>query len=132
MLMPDGRILIVGGPHGIPSGMRTVKEAELFDPYKHAWKTAGAMSVSRAQFTLTLLPSGQVLAAGGFTGGWGDCRQLGSAELYKPGVGWQGTGSMVTGRSGHAAVVLPSGDVLVMGGGDCSGNVFASAELYEP
>ncbi len=44
---------------------------------------------------------------------------------------WTATGSMTTPRSGFAAVPLPDGKVLVMGG--TNGNKsLASAELYDP
>jgi hypothetical protein len=132
VLMPDGRVLVAGGSHGIQGGMKNVAEAELFDPSTRSWSFAGTMSVGRALFTMTLLPSGQALVAGGYSGGWGVCNDLDSAELYEPGVGWHLTGAMTTARANHQAILLPSGEVLVVGGTNCSGNVFASAELYEP
>ena len=37
-----------------------------------------------------------------------------------------------TARYGHTATLLPNGQVLVAGGGDDNGDIFASAELYNP
>ena len=48
-----------------------------------------------------------------------------------PGGVWLPTGSMVTPRSGHAAVRLLDGRVLVVGGGNNDEND-TSAELYDP
>jgi len=66
-----------------------------------------------------------------------------SAELYDPTTGnWTATGSMRSGRTNHAAVLLRSGKVLVAGGvaqaeGGASpsvstGEAIASAEVYDP
>ena len=44
---------------------------------------------------------------------------------------WSATGSMATARAGHTATLLPSGQVLVVGGYDGSTST-ASAELYDP
>jgi hypothetical protein len=76
-----------------------------------------------------LLPSGQVLVAGGR----GDTGTLASAELYDPASGtWTATGSLNTARAyGDTATLLPSGQVLVAGGVGNSG-FLASAELYDP
>ena len=71
--------------------------------------------------TATLLPSGQVLAAGGrcyreilttcLPGDFAD--GLYSAELYNPATGrWTPTGSMHTGRSLQSATLLRDGTVL--------------------
>jgi hypothetical protein len=56
-----------------------------------------------------------------------------TAEVYSPATSqWHATGTMGTFRSHHAAVLLNSGKVLVVGGTDGNGGVLASAELYEP
>ena len=45
---------------------------------------------------------------------------------------WSFTGSLNTARGQQKAALLPNGKVLVAGGIDSSGTVFASAELYDP
>jgi WD40 repeat protein len=78
------------------------------------------MSIGRSFYTLTLLPTGKVLAAGGGTV---------TAELYDPDTGqWTPTGSMSTPRSEHTATLLPTGKVLVVGGAGLDN----TAELYNP
>jgi hypothetical protein len=53
------------------------------------------------------------------------------AETYDPATGtWRDTGSMVTPRTVHRAVLLPGGKVLVSGGRGDEGYL-ASAELYD-
>src|SRR5215469_7109893 len=96
----------------------------LIDP---SWVTTGSLGTARASHTATLLPSGQVLVAGGFNGG-----SLSSAELYNPATGsWSSTGSLGTPRDSHTATLLPSGKVLIVGG-EFNGGSLSSAELYNP
>jgi len=86
------------------------------------------MTTARCYHTAALLPTGEVLIAGGTTGT--------STELYEPTKGvFTVTGSMT--RAGidfvlPAATLLPDGEVLVSGGGavGASGGPLASAELY--
>jgi Galactose oxidase, central domain/Kelch motif len=96
------------------------------------------MSHERRAFTLTLLPSGKVMAAGGAdTNG-----QLAFVELYEPATGvWTPTGSLQTPRDSHTATLLPNGTVLVAGGMGVPppvqtlppvDPVLASAEIYDP
>src|SRR5690348_9307298 len=81
------------------------------------------MTEGRSSFTLSLLPNGKTLAAGGF--------YLNTSELYDPTTGtWALTGNMIDQRQLPAAVVLPNGNVVVTGGyvlGD-----YEAAEVYHP
>jgi hypothetical protein len=45
---------------------------------------------------------------------------------------WSTTGSLTSPRVTHTATLLPNGKVLVAGGGDASGYVTYSCELYDP
>jgi hypothetical protein len=105
--------------------------AELYDPAENTWSPAGSMSVARrGSATATLLPSGQVLVAGGDDA---QGNPLASAELYDPASNsWSPAASMATGRVRHTATLLSTGKVLVAGGDDAFGNSLAGAELYAP
>lgn len=81
------------------------------------WTPTGSMAIDRYFHTATLLPSGKVLVAGGFSLHVGTLR---SAELYDPATGtWTATGDMTTVRAAPTATLLPSGKVLVAGGRRC-------------
>jgi hypothetical protein len=86
------------------------------------------MATGRFDHTATLLTSGEVLVAGGSTGGG---RAINRAELYDPATDtWSAAASMATGRYDHTATLLASGEVLVTGGNTCGGPS-DSAELYD-
>jgi hypothetical protein len=77
----SGKVLVAGG-----SDLTDVlNSADLFDPAANsgagAFTPAGTMIDSREDFTATLLPSGQVLLAGGIDDAG---NTVASAELYKP------------------------------------------------
>ena len=134
-LLPSGKVLVVGG--GDPGADDPDScSAELYDPAGNAWSLAGLgravdSSMTCCYQTATLLPSGQVLEAGGED--WLSMDPLASAQLYDPTSNtWFPAASMSAGRAGHTATLLASGRVLVVGGFDDNGNALASAELYTP
>lgn len=66
-------------------------------------------------------------------GGASGSALLASSELFDPGTSQFHPGpTMESKRSDHSAVVIHDGRVLVVGGGDGSGGVLGSAELYGP
>ena len=77
-MLRDGKVLAAGGLHGDHSS-RPLSSAELYDPLSGEWAGSGPMQSARYVFAAALLPSGNVLAAGGSGGG-----SLSSAELYAP------------------------------------------------
>src|SRR2546422_3789147 len=97
----------------------------------NTFATTGSLQTLRQGYTATLLPTGNVLIAGGFGL---PPTFLASAELYDPvsGVFSYTTGAMATGRSNHTATLLPNGKVLIAGGRTDSSTVTTSAELYDP
>jgi len=134
MLLKNGKVLIAGGLAGLATNYVTLASAELFDPASGIWTPTGSLITPRAHYTLTMLPNGKLLAAGGVdmfstsgTGGAG--MLLSSAELFDPLTGiWTVTGSMSTFREYHAATLLPIGKVLVAGNASYS----PSSELFDP
>lgn len=90
----------------------------------------GSLNVARYNQSATLLPSGEVLVAGGI-GVNGNSTSLASAELYNPKTGkWTLTGNMTAGRTSFTATLLQNGEVLVAGGSDYQIRCYATAELY--
>ncbi len=129
-LLPSGQVLVAGGGNG-SYPFPALASAELYDPAGNSWAPAASLAAGRQFHTATLLPSGQVLVAGGADDNADD---LASAELYDPaGNSWSAAASLGTGRASHTATLLPSGQVLVAGGDGNTGlATLASAELYDP
>ena len=126
-LLPDGRVLIAGGY----SGSTALDSAELYDPSTGTFSPTGSMTEARYDDTATLLSNGRVLVVGGYNdstgygGPYGYGSAVASAELYDPSTGtFSPTGSMTEVHREFTATLLPTGRVLIAGGG--------SAELYDP
>ena len=143
-LMPDGKVLVVGGckvsgsdptlpGYYVPSHFEFFPpQAELYDPATGQWAVTGALKIGRVNHTTTLLTNGEVLVAGG----GGINPPLGgifsSAEIYDSANGkWTPTGSMTTNREDHTATLLRDGRVLVTGGISYK-RVLSSCELFDP
>jgi hypothetical protein len=139
-LLMNGKVLFAGGECD-EEGRSS--HAELYDPAAGTFAFTGNMTWRRVWHTLTLLPNGTVLAAGGETDSCAGnfCMFAGSvasAELYDPSTGaFAATGDMTAPREVHTATLLKDGRVLIAGGLSYGGiGIFfgasASAELYHP
>jgi hypothetical protein len=112
VLLQNRQVLVAGGINSSLPMCGTLASAELYDPSNGTWTPTGSMTTGRYSFTLTLLPNGEVLAAGGTNCGGGG---LTSAELYNPNTHtWTPTGSMTVGNETDWAVRLQNGDVFVL------------------
>jgi hypothetical protein len=92
------------------------------------------MRVPRAVHTATTLLDGRVLIAGGCTTDGCDLGSPGgaTAELFDPRtLSFSPTGPLTISRDDHAAVLLPDGRVLLIGGWGAAG-LLASTDLYVP
>ncbi len=132
-LLPNGKVLVVGGHVGNCSANGALASAELYDPSTGTWSFTGSLNGPRVGHTATLLGNGKVLVAGGSAN---SCRSdpTNTAELYDPTTGeWSFTGNRNVLHTGHTATLLSNGKVLFAGGG-LDGVVFATntAELYDP
>ena len=76
-------ITVQGNPY--PTS-QTINSAELWDLSTHTWTSTGSMRDSRSVYSVTVLPNGQVLVAGGsqITKHSSGVVTLSSAELYTP------------------------------------------------
>lgn len=133
-LLDDNTVLVAGGVTtdlvtGAGTGLAT---CERYFEATNSWSATGSLNVARfLRHTANLLADGRVLVAAGGQGTWSTV--LAAAELYSPSAGtWSNTGSLATGREGHASALLPGDKVLVAGGVDSSQNMLASAEVFDP
>jgi hypothetical protein len=128
-LLPNGKVLLVGGSASWPPTAAVAASAELYDPVTNTLTATGALTLGRrGGHSATLLSDGKVLVTGGddLTSTEGRAE----AEIYDPNTGrFAPTGSMTMARTGHAAVLLVNGKVLVTGGQNMAGK---TAELYDP
>lgn len=89
-LLPGGTVLVTGGESESGCAVLSLGHAEIYDPAKRAFATAGRMNVRREWHTATRLKDGRVLVTGGLTFDGGLCggnfsaAPLASAELYVP------------------------------------------------
>ncbi len=124
-LLNNGQVLVAGGyVTGSPSA-EVATRTELYDPTLSEWHVTGSLSTPHQVHTATLLETGQVLVVGTGNGISQEDRDL-RTEVYDPTPGtWGDLASLNTGRYGHTATLLGSGQVLVAGGA-----ISAPAELY--
>jgi hypothetical protein len=79
VLLNDRNILIAGGENG---GSVSHSTAEVYNSTTRTFTSVQSMKYPRASLTLTLLPSGQVLATGGID--WATYIKPATCELYDP------------------------------------------------
>jgi hypothetical protein len=85
VLLGTAKALLAGGNIIYSGKSSSVTHANLYDPSTNSWVGTGALNQARTAHTLTLLPNGQSLAAGGFVNvNNGAATYLTSAELYTP------------------------------------------------
>jgi hypothetical protein len=131
-VLPNGKVLILGGLNSNSLPASALSTAELYDPATGVFTATGNMTTPRDLATATVLPNGKVLVVGGYDA---TSATLTSAELYDPATGiFTATGSMSVPRQEHTATLLPNGKVLIAGGVKWAfpTTFYASAEIYDP
>lgn len=115
----DGRVMVIG------------RRGELYDPATGVFTLMPEYIADNVSygFTVTPLPNGKVLFAGG---GTDDFRESKAARLWDPATGvFELTGSLSVARGAHTATLLPDGRVLIAGGVSSLASL-SSTELYDP
>ncbi|MGK3967667.1 kelch repeat-containing protein [Sorangium sp. So ce118] len=108
-----------------------------------SWESVPSMITPRGEHAATELQDGRVLIAGGYplvdAPSYTNlaAMSLREVEIYDPATRtWSPAAPLAQPRSGHAAILLPNGRVLVAGGRSRSevpaGAALASVELYDP
>lgn len=133
-LLPDGRVLVTGGDLG-DGRVLAMNSAEIYDPRTQTFRALDTpMTLERSHHTATLLKNGKVLITGGQ--GIRPAMVTFSAELFDPARGTfesLAPQRLAASRTYHAATLLESGQVLIMGGTDWQTlRAPSSVELYDP
>jgi hypothetical protein len=133
------------GGGGAPAAPVSLNSAELYDPAKGVFHSAGKLLVARDSQSATLLANGTVLVAGGYTHDFdGDAQPewytMFTAEIFDPKTSrFTAAASLQADRVEHVATLLNNGQMLVTGGitgstcCDFKPNIVTlrSAELYK-
>ena len=137
-VLVDGRVLVARGSDDGDLG-GSLSSAEIYDPVSSTWAVAGAVGLDdhyvhrdfapaiwpgagvtaapSVFHTATRLNNGEVLLAGGYTGGVGGCCTIAVSTLLDPAtLTSTRIGDLAAPRYSHTATRLPNGDVLVVGG----------------
>ena len=84
--LPDGRALVAGAPGSLGSpgcgSLPQCPNAEVYDPAHDSWTATPEMAIGPGEATLTLLPTGRVIIAGGFVPPNPD--STATAEIFDP------------------------------------------------
>jgi hypothetical protein len=128
--MLDGRLLVSGGRG--EDGM-SLAASEVYDPKSYRWTMVGRNLTPRQDHTMVLLNDGRVMAVGGVTS-YRLCSANSSAEVFDPQTGvWSALPDVpFPVGTGHVALRLLDGRVLVIGGGNRCGSVSKNAAVYDP
>ena len=103
----------------------------VLDMFLHAgtWTPTGSMKIARGQHSMTVLPNGNAISAGGYD----FVSELASTEVYTASTGqWSLVAPMRTGRVYFDLIALNDGKVLAAGGQNDSFFADTSSELFDP
>ena len=125
-LLEDGRVLIAGG----------TADPAIYDPAADAWQAAGTLITPRSQAQMARLPDGRVLLVGGVPFSASGGPVLGSVEMFDPrNIIWLQAAPLARVRYNDAAVLLPDGRVMIVGGWETYNGYEAAllntAEIYD-
>ncbi|MSR74988.1 MAG: hypothetical protein EXS14_05930 [Planctomycetes bacterium] len=138
--VPSNAIIIIGGASIAGAVLNATSTVESFDPTSSTFSTVGAVNITRAEHSATLLANGKILVVGGYDP-TAPGASLTTAELYNPANGSSTVLNsancpnvdVATARCGHSATRLANGWVLVAGGrSPDTGNMLNTAFLYKP
>lgn len=128
-LLPDGRVLVVGG-HGAPPCCPPTATTFIYNPIADSWSPAANLSLPRLGQAATLLASGKVLVLDGLKDQSNNPVTL-TGEIYDPAANaWSPTPPMPKTPGAFSPILLPNGKVLVIGT-DVS-LLHSEVEIFDP
>lgn len=129
-LLSNGDVLIVGGGDDPPFPPSALNTAEIYHAASNSFALVpSVMGNHRSDPTVTALPNGKALIAGGAGDGQ---PALATADLFDATTQTFQSIMMSSPRRGHTATLLADGTILLAGGLDASSQAQATAEIYDP
>jgi hypothetical protein len=108
LLLPSGKVLVAGGP---------TATSELYDPATGQFSATGSLPGWRVAPSASVLPDGTVVLAGGWNGSPSAIMVYADVYRWSEGTGvWTAGAPLVLGRQGADMELLPSLELLVVGG----------------
>ncbi len=135
--LSDGRVLLCGGVYGSnildPNSYKAIASAAIYNPSSNRWSSLPPMRSARGLPTLTALPGGKALVSGGAAGSYTKPLGLSSTEIFTGTSFTSNRYSLRVSRAGHAVILLPEGNFLVVAGaGGASNTSLDSCEIFFP
>jgi hypothetical protein len=139
-VLADGRVLVAGGAVQIDNQFTGIAETEIYDFAHGAFVPGPPLTEPRGSITATRMRDGRILIVGGgrraATGETDRNLFPNTAEvLDAAGTAFTRVGNTTVSYSGHAAVLLADGRVMVAGGSDprsVGGGQRAEVNLFDP
>ncbi len=141
VVMTNGKVLVTGGLAGSVSvsntslaGIKSLANAEVYNPGSNSWSAIANMAVSRSAHTATLVPNGRVIVAGGTSGSILTPSSVASVQEFNPTTNaWRSLSSLQAARAGHGAAVTTDGLLVIFGGAGGTNNAsLNSIEVIHP
>lgn len=128
-LLPDGRVLVVGG-YTLPQ--QWLSDAEIYDPTSNTWTVLPPLYKHGTIHTATVMKDGRVLVVGGCIGSY-LCTE--KVEIFDPKTNmWVDAPALKEQRAGQIAQLLNDGRVLIAGGYTAFNQIpiDGTAVIYDP
>jgi N-acetylneuraminic acid mutarotase len=123
VVLPDGRIMVVGGSD---SSSSLASRVDLYDTVTNTWSAGAPLPTPRSGPAVVLGTDGRVYV---FGGGASPNR----VEAYDPVTNtWSVRAAMPTARGSASAATLPDGRIYVFGGGNCGIGFVRTIDVYIP
>lgn len=130
VLLRNGKVLVAGGTTGSAGAISDLRTAELFDPATQIWTSAGSFANAHYFGSMTVLPNGEVLLAGGSTYG-NQNLPTNTTEVYHPSTNtWYANPAMANARVYAPAIMMPNAQLLIAGGNASSSVILTNGERY--
>lgn len=129
----NNRWLVAGGISSLTlTNLGTpTASAEIYDAVANTWSSAGSMATPRGNQRAWPLGNGRFLHAGGANGNILNPVPLASTEVYDAGSNsWTAGPNMTIERAAAATFPMPSGPMMLFGGGTANGAISTGTEWY--